>query len=87
MKISGSLQGWTCIPRLPNITATTLVYNGEYDTSHDVATKPFFDYIPRVRWITFPNGGHMCHIEEGGLREKVLKAVGEFLTQEEESER
>ena len=80
MKITGSLQGWNCIPRLPNITATTLVYNGEYDTSHDVATAPFFEHIPRVRWITFTNGGHMCHLEVG-LRERVLKVVGEFLMQ------
>ena len=81
MKITGSLKGWTCIPRLPNITATTLVYNGEFDTSHDVATKPFFEHIPRVRWITFANGGHMCHLEES-LREKILEIVGDFLTQE-----
>ena len=81
MKITGSLQNWTCIPRLPNITATTLVFNGEFDTSHDIATEPFFEHIPRVRWITFSNGGHMCFLEEG-LRERVLKTVGEFLSQE-----
>lgn len=75
--IRGSLQGWTCIPRLHNITATTLLYNAEFDTSHDVATKPFFEHIPRVRWITITGGSHMCHFERP--REKVLSIVGEFL--------
>ncbi|KAF2159826.1 hypothetical protein M409DRAFT_70728 [Zasmidium cellare ATCC 36951] len=51
-----------------------------YDTSHDLCTAPFFENIPKVRWITFSNGGHMCHLEAGGLRERVLKVVGDFLT-------
>ncbi|KAI8946251.1 proline-specific peptidase [Xylaria longipes] len=78
---NGSLNGWTVIPRLSKITAPTLVYNGEYDTSHDICQVPFFQLIPRVRWITFPGGGHMCHLEGEGLRGRVLKVVGEFLTQ------
>ncbi|KAL2863144.1 proline-specific peptidase [Aspergillus lucknowensis] len=79
----GSLNEWTVISRLPEITAPTLVYNGEYDTSHDLAQVPFFELIPRVRWIIFPGGGHMCHLEGGGLRERILKVVGEFLAQKE----
>ncbi|KAI1212151.1 proline-specific peptidase [Annulohypoxylon truncatum] len=79
----GSLNNWTVISRLPQISAPTLVYNGEYDTSHDIAQVPFFELIPRVRWITFPDGGHMCHLEGGGRRERILKVVGEFLTQKE----
>ncbi|KAI1271771.1 proline-specific peptidase [Xylaria sp. FL0933] len=73
----------TVVHRLAKITAPTLVYNGEYDTSHDIAQVPFFELIPRVRWITFPESGHMCHLEDGGLRERVLKVVGQFLTQED----
>lgn len=81
--INGSLKTWTVVPQLANITAPTLVYNGEHDTSHDIAQVPFFELIPRVRWITFPGSGHMCHLEDGGLRERVLKVVGEFLTQKD----
>ncbi|KAK3331275.1 proline-specific peptidase [Apodospora peruviana] len=76
--LNGSLLGWTSIPRLPQIAVPTLVYNGEYDTSHDIGQEPYFKLIPRVRWITFSNGGHMCHLENG-LAERVLKVVGEFL--------
>jgi pimeloyl-ACP methyl ester carboxylesterase len=77
---NGSQLGWTSIPRLSQITAATLVYNGEFDTSMDIAQIPYFELIPRVRWVTFPGGGHMCHLESA-LREKVLKTVGDFLTQ------
>ncbi|KAI2617256.1 proline-specific peptidase [Hypomontagnella submonticulosa] len=79
----GSLDKWTVISRLPKITAPTLVYNGEYDTSHDIAQVPFFELIPRVRWITFPGAGHMCHLEGTELPKRILKVVGEFLTQRE----
>ena len=80
--MGGSLSNWDVIPRLPKITAPTLVYNGEYDTSHDIAQVPFFELVPQVRWITISGGGHMCHLEGEGRRERVLKVVGEFLTQE-----
>lgn len=80
--INGSILGWTSIPQLPRIIASTLVYNGEYDTSHDIAQEPFFEFIPRVRWVTFPKAGHMCHLEGDGLRERVLRVVGRFLTRD-----
>ncbi|KAI0896187.1 proline-specific peptidase [Annulohypoxylon nitens] len=78
---SGSLRSWTSISRLPQITAPTFVYNGQYDTSQDIGQEPFFELIPRVRWVTFQNGSHMCHLDGGGLKERVLKMVGEFLVQ------
>ncbi|KAI1758520.1 proline-specific peptidase [Hypoxylon sp. FL1150] len=83
LRMIGSLKKWTVVPRLPDITAPTLVYNGEFDTSHDVAQVPFFELIPRVRWITFSGSGHFCHLESGELRDRILKVVGEFLTQKE----
>lgn len=80
------MLGWSSIPRLPQITASTLIYNGEYDTSHDIGQVPFFELNPRVRWITFANAGHMCHLDSGEVKEKVLKVVGEFLTQGRETD-
>ena len=79
LNVNGSLIDWTCIPRLSQIAVPTLVYNGEHDTSHDICTAPFFEHIPRVRWITLPNAGHMCHLEGKEQRERVLRLVGEFL--------
>ena len=79
--VNGSLRTWIVVPHLHRITVPTLVYNGEYDTSHDVAQVPFFKLIPRVRWITFSESGHMCHLEDGGLRENAWNTAGDFLTQ------
>ncbi|KAI0196402.1 proline-specific peptidase [Astrocystis sublimbata] len=82
----GSLRDWTVVPRLHNITAPTLVYSGEFDTSHDVAQVPFREIIPDVRSIIVPDAGHMCHLEDGGLRERVLNMVGDFLTDQKITE-
>ncbi|KAF2149030.1 proline-specific peptidase [Myriangium duriaei CBS 260.36] len=77
---NGSMLHWTSIPRLPQINVPTLVYNGEYDASIDASQEPFFEKISLVRWIRFIDAGHMCHLEARGIGEKVLKAVGDFLT-------
>lgn len=83
LNCTGSYRDWTCIPRLHQITAPTLVYNGEFDTSHDITTVPFFENIPRVRWLTFADAGHMCHLERPEIAERVFRVVGEFLTQKQ----
>lgn len=75
------MLGWSSVSRLPQITAPALIYNGEYDTSHDISQVPFFELIPRVRWVTFADAGHMCHLESRGLKKKILKVVGELLMQ------
>lgn len=81
LKLNGSLLGWTGISRLPQITVPTFAYNGEFDTSRDCSQEPYFELIPRVRWVTFQNGSHMCHLDGGGLKERVFKMVGDFLVQ------
>lgn len=74
------MADWTCVSRLPQIDVPTLVYNAEFDTSHDISQVPFFELISKVRWITFPDGSHMCHLERG-LKDRVLQVVGDFLRQ------
>ncbi|KAF2154837.1 proline-specific peptidase [Myriangium duriaei CBS 260.36] len=79
--IDGSLREWTCIPRLNRITVPTLLQTGEFDTNgRDCAQKPFFDLIPRVRWVKFAGAGHSSHLESDELREKTIKLFGNFLT-------
>lgn len=78
---NGSLLAWSCVDDLHRIRAPTLIYNAEFDTSsRDVAQKPFFENISKVRWVRFEDAGHMCHLETPELREKVLTLVGGFLT-------
>ncbi|KAI1317247.1 proline-specific peptidase [Xylariaceae sp. FL0255] len=83
LTLDGSLKTWTVISRLSAITSPVLVYNGECDTSHDVAQVPFFNLIPRVRWITSSGAGHMCHLAKNELRQTVLEVVGRFLSHDD----
>ncbi|KAF2152187.1 proline-specific peptidase [Myriangium duriaei CBS 260.36] len=77
---------WSTVAGLPRVRAPTLIYNGEFDTSADVGQQPFFQLIPRVRWIIFAGAGHMIHLESKTLQDRVLEVVGTFLTCETPAE-
>ncbi|KAJ8125149.1 hypothetical protein O1611_g8492 [Lasiodiplodia mahajangana] len=62
--VSGSLRDWTCIPELGNINATTLLINGAQDEAQDVAMRPFFDNIKKVKWVTLENAAHFAHVDQ-----------------------
>ena len=38
--------------------------------------QPFFDRIPKIKWITYENAAHFSHIEQ---REKFFSQVKSFL--------
>ncbi|KAF2151596.1 proline-specific peptidase [Myriangium duriaei CBS 260.36] len=80
---NGTFLEWSCVERLHRIAAPTLIYNAEFDTSsRDIAQMPFFELIPKVRWVKFMEAGHSVHLESEELKEKVLKLVGEFLVEQ-----
>jgi pimeloyl-ACP methyl ester carboxylesterase len=67
--------------RLPRITAPTLLCWGEHDRLAPLqCAKAWTDAIPGARLVTFPNSGHVPHIEEP---EAVAAAVVEFCAREE----
>lgn len=49
--IAGSLKTWSIIDELHKINATTLLINGRYDEAQDSAVEPFFQHIPKVKWV------------------------------------
>lgn len=53
-----------------------LLINGLHDEARDSVVAPWFQRIPKARWITFPYSSHMPHFEE---RERYMQVVGEFL--------
>ena len=57
----------------------TLVVNGKADFAQDFASRPFFERIPKVKWLTLENSSHMPFWEE---REHYNKLVEEFLKSE-----
>jgi len=70
---------------LPLINVPTFVINGEFDTTQYEPTVPFFDHIPRVRWMTVANASHMGHLDSPELQSQFLKLVGEFLGAQEKT--
>ena len=74
--ITGSLKTWSIIDRLHNIQATTLLINGRYDEAQDTVVEPFFQNIPKVRWVQFADSAHVPQLEE---TERFMQVVWAFL--------
>lgn len=75
-EILGSLRDWEGWSQAHNIEAETLLTNGRYDQTADLAIQPWFKHIPKVKWVVFQNATHMAHWEE---REHFISVVGNFL--------
>lgn len=75
--IVGSFRDWEGWREAHKIEAETLLLNGRYDEATDQCIKPWFDHIPKVKWVTLENSSHMAHFEE---RDRFIQLVGEFLS-------
>ncbi|KAF2651559.1 proline-specific peptidase [Lophiostoma macrostomum CBS 122681] len=73
---TGSLQTWSSIPCLHQIKAATLLIRGSEEYIQESVMQPFFDYIPKIKWITYENAARFSHIEQ---REKFFGQVKHFL--------
>ncbi|KAI1147055.1 Alpha/Beta hydrolase protein [Nemania diffusa] len=76
--IVGSFKDWEGWKDAHKIEAPTLLLNGRYDEATDQCVQPWFDHIPKVKWVTLENSSHMGHFEE---RERFIQLVGEFLSE------
>ncbi|KAL5530947.1 hypothetical protein ACEPAG_3823 [Sanghuangporus baumii] len=76
LNITGSLRNWTVIDKLGSITVETLIMNGVDDEAQDECMQPFFDKIPKVKWVRFEKSSHMPFYEE---RERYFEVLGSFL--------
>lgn len=70
------MQGWTVIDRLNQFRVPAFVINGRADQAQDFVVAPFFQHIPKAKWVTFEKSSHMPFWEE---RERYMQLVGEFL--------
>ncbi|KAF5368947.1 hypothetical protein D9758_003041 [Tetrapyrgos nigripes] len=75
--VTGSLKTWSMVEDAHRINVPTLLTNGRMDEAQDSTVFPFFDGIPKVKWVTFENSSHTPHIEE---TERFLKVVADFST-------
>ncbi|KAG6843540.1 hypothetical protein H0H93_000692, partial [Arthromyces matolae] len=62
--ITGTLKTWTIVGGLHTIKTPTLMINSVYDEAQDVCMLPFFNNIPRVKWVQFANSSHVPFFEE-----------------------
>ncbi|KAL5492915.1 hypothetical protein ACEPAI_4363 [Sanghuangporus weigelae] len=76
LNITGSLRNWTVIDKLGSITVETLIMNGVDDEAQDESMQPFFDKIPKVKWVRFEKSSHMPFYEE---KERYFEVLGSFL--------
>ncbi|KAH7928992.1 proline-specific peptidase [Leucogyrophana mollusca] len=74
----GSLKTWSTLDRLHTINRPTLLTNGIAEGAQDFCVMPFFEKIPRVKWVRFAET-HIPFFED---KERYFNVLGEFLTVE-----
>ncbi|KAI0107270.1 proline-specific peptidase [Nemania sp. FL0031] len=74
--ITGSLKDWSIGDNAKNIEVDTLLLNSVFDEAQDLCIEPWFETIPKVKWVTLQNSSHMLHWEE---REKAMGCCRRFL--------
>ncbi len=62
--VVGTLNGWTIIDRLAEITAPTLVIAGEFDEATPAAWQPYVENIPGAVSHVFAGTSHCSHLEK-----------------------
>lgn len=76
----GPLRDWNVIDDLHEINVPTLLLNGRNDIAQDFVVQPFFDRIPKVKWLAFEKSSDVSMWEE---REKFMKVVEHFFELED----
>ena len=76
--VQGTLKNWSVLDRVSSIDIPVLLLNGNHDEAQDTCIVPFFQRLPKAKWVKFAGEtSHMTHFED---RERYMQVVGEFLT-------
>ncbi|KAI0315992.1 hypothetical protein OF83DRAFT_1173305 [Amylostereum chailletii] len=73
---SSILNKWSIVDRLHTVRVPTFVVNGRADIAQDFVVAPFFEKIPKAKWVTLERSSHMPFWEE---RPRFMQLVREFL--------
>jgi proline iminopeptidase len=69
-----SLEGMDLRPRLPALTAETLILHGRYDPIPLAASQTLASLLPHVRLVEFEDSGHALYAEETARFVEVVDA-------------
>ncbi|KAH7911485.1 proline-specific peptidase [Hygrophoropsis aurantiaca] len=75
----GTLRTWTTVDRLHTINRPTLLTNGVAEGAQDFCVMPFFEKIPRIKWVKFAES-HIPFFED---KERYFQVLVDFLTAED----
>lgn len=75
--IIGTLKNWSIVEELHKILQPVLILNGRYDEAQDACVAPYFNLIPKAKWVTFEESSHTPQWDE---RERYIQVIGDFLT-------
>ncbi|KAF9537481.1 proline-specific peptidase [Agrocybe pediades] len=64
LRNGGNNKDWSVIPILHQISSPTLLLHSPTDLVHEIATRPYFERIPKVKWVEFYNSSHLAQFEE-----------------------
>ena len=73
---TGSIKGWTALPWAHEIKTSTLLLSGEFDEVIEAACVPYFEKIPKAKWVVVNNASHMMMWEQ---REQIMRIISNFL--------
>lgn len=74
---TGLLKTWDVTEHIHKIDVPTLILNGPRDEAQDVCVRPFFQKVPKVKWVQFLESTHTPFFEE---KERYFSVIGDFLT-------
>ena len=67
---------WDFRDQIHLLDVPALLVNGEYDYMSDGVCGPFFEKMPKIKWVKFTNSSHMPHWEE---RDRYMDILRVFL--------
>jgi pimeloyl-ACP methyl ester carboxylesterase len=60
----GNLKHWTIIDILHKIQYPTLLLSAPMDEVQSIVVSPWFNNLPKVKWVEFINSTHLAQFEE-----------------------
>ncbi|KAL9114131.1 MAG: hypothetical protein Q9227_001903 [Pyrenula ochraceoflavens] len=76
-EVQAALEWFAKDPTTYGTIVPTLLINGSEDEAQDEAMQPFFELIPKVKWVELDNAAHFSHVDQ---KAKYLKHLTSFIT-------